>query len=326
MKSKKQKKVFSPTLSNVTITPVAQKGDPTAGESLKDFRRRYDAEQAAAKQAPINQAIAQLSQTMQELNRHAREFWGQSLGAIIPQLYSELSKDCVLSVPAIRDQFTLDDVKAAFDIWFEQMPKTGYDFATEVAAQKFVRYLLAQAKHGHDVSNPAAVQTCWERCLQLEMFADGDLTFDPSKAPRPVAAPAPRATLADIEKLNISGDAEQAKQAKQIVTNLMYDEVAPLHRAFMEHLRDTYGFTPSEDGLRYLYNVWFPRSNKSYLIHSSYDAARRHMVSIGRWPDTLLTDDERVAREIEQGPALGTLSFDQRWNMMAKVQRQRKKD
>lgn len=310
-------------LGRLETVPVPERGDATAGESLAQFRRRYDAEQETARQAPITAAIEGQSQAVRGLNAHAKSFWQQSLDAIIPKLYTELSRDAVLSLPITRDQYETGDIRKSFDVWTATiLPKTGYTLTGEgEAGSKMVRYLLAQAYHGQDVSTPAAIQTCFERLLELEALSDGT-TFDPAKAPHKAPAPEPKV---DLEALNISGNSEHERLARKTVTEQMYAEGSPLHHEWLTSLYEGFdGFRPTEADLDYIYNFAFPRNNLSYVDRRSFDFIRRHMCAIGKWDSNrLLTADEKLCAEID---ALDyrNMSFDERQAVQAKLMRQRK--
>jgi len=280
---KKHKKVFSPTLSNVPVTPVAVK-NTTGYETEKELKARLQREDFEARRNadPIYQVEQSLNKTMLELWKLSSEYWSRPVTELTGVFKSEAAKDLSFSVPAFKSQYTQDEAKSAFNEWHDTVfVKSGYEF-TESGGIRLVRFGLSQAAlAGADMSNPQAWQTAFEHLKDnLKAFQPGDFAKVPQQVH--VEAPAPRPTLADIEKLNISGDESQAKQAKQIVADLMFDEVAPLHQAWMESLQKNFGFRPNDDDLKYIYNVWFPRSNKGYLVHESYNAARRHMVSIGR--------------------------------------------
>lgn len=322
---KKHKKVFSPTLSNVAVTPVAVK-NTTGYETDEKLKARLQREEAEAKRQadPIFQHEQRMTKTMLALRKLSSEYWSRPITELTGVFKEEGAKDLTFSVPAFKSEYTQDEAKSAFNEWHDTVfVKSGYEF-TESGGIRLVRFGLSQgASAGADMSNSEAWQAAFDHLKDsLKAFQPGDFAREPRRVHVEASAPRP-----DLEALNIEGNREQAKRARQIVTEDLYSDAAPLHRAWLESLQNNFGgFVPSEDDLKYLYNVWFPRSNKSYLVHESYNAARRHMVSIGRWPETLLTDDERVAREIERGPALATLGFDERWRMMSKVQRQRTKD
>lgn len=318
--SKKQRKIFSPTLSNVAVTPVEIK-NPNAPEDSKTLRARLrrEEEQAKREASPIYQSEQLLNKSMTALHRAVSEFWSMPIEVLGKKYLSESARDLTFSVPALRDQFTYDDARRSFDTWFATtFAKSGYEL-TEQGGTRLVKFGLAQAKFGADMSNAAAWQTAFEHLKDnLKAFQPGDF----AKVPRQVHVDQ-QASRPSLESLTLEHDADR-KIARQIVEEDMYSAISPLHRAWLQSLYDNFnGFVPSEDDLKYIYNQWAAKSNINLLIPKSFDAARRHCVSIGRWPETLLTADERVAREIEQGPALGTLGFDERWRMMSKVQRQR---
>jgi hypothetical protein len=320
MRKKRKKQALTPwSLGSIPITPVETK-NPVAPEDSKTLLARLQREEEEAKRNadPIFQAEQSLNKTMRELRKLSIEFWSRPVNVIGREYQTESARDMTFSVEATTAQYTLDDAKAAFNTWFATtFAKSGYEL-TEVGGQRLVRFGLAQAKFGADMSNASAWQAAFEHLKDnLKAFQTGDF----AEVARPVQAPAPRASLNDIEKLNIGGNEDDARKAKRLAQELMYAQGSPLHQAWMESLYQNFNFVPSNADLQYIYNELFPRNNWSYVDQRSFDRARRHMVSIGRWPEPLLTADEKMARDIEQGPALGTLGFGERWNLMTKVKR-----
>jgi hypothetical protein len=299
-KKKKQSWGAFPLMGAIPTGTVAQKGDSTAGESLKDFRKRYDAEQCELAQAPIKRAEAEFTQTMRELNKHARDFWGRTFEAIIPQLYSDLSKDFVLSLPDTQDEYRLDELKAAVNTWLDTMlPKTGYDFISEVAGKKFCHYILAQAFHGKDVRSSAAIQACFERLLQLDAFQPGELSFDPAKAPRPVEASPARQNMDEL--LNtVSGEStEGRKRLVEAVTDAaITGEFRACWQAFVSSIYENFIHVFTEQEKKLIYDTMI-RRNKNFNRPADYDSVRVALVQSGNLPKHLLYPAEKLALEVE---------------------------
>jgi hypothetical protein len=142
------------------------------------------------------------------------------------------------------------------------------------------------------------------RLISLGVFADGEVTL-PRANKQPVK-PKPTATEHLTELLQTtSGESREGKRLLETAVEdaALVDVARPLFAEWLSHLyTDFGGFKPSEDDKRYIINVWIPKSNLSYTAASTYHAARRHMVSIFRWPDSLLTPDEKLSRELEDVP------------------------
>jgi hypothetical protein len=322
MSKKKHKQQHSPTYSDVPLSPVPRLGDPTADEKLREYRKRYDAAQKELAEAPIKKAEAELTQTIRELDKHARCFWPQSIEAIIPRLYTEASQDFGLSgVPDATEQNTPDDLKAAIASWFDRvLPTMAYGFVNENAAQKFGYYLSAAAYHMKDVRSPAAITACFLRLVEIEAFKPGELSFDPSKAPRKQPAPAPKPTLADIEKLSAEST-EGRRKVLAIVEDLASSQAADMASQWLLSLKTNFNFVPNDDQIKQIVG-WFQKNGKNWLSPRSYDEARRWAVSAYIFPENLLTSDEALCKSLEAIP-LGTLGYDERTRLYNKLQRQR---
>jgi len=301
MSNKRNKRrVFSPTFSDVALSPVPKRGDPTAGEGIAEYNRRTAKEAEAARQAAIKAAEAALDVTMREATRHAREFWSQNAEAIAPHLYTDLSQDFgLIDVPKAKELYTTEQLKDCISAWLATvLPQTGYEFIAEHAGWKLVRYIGCQAFHGKDVRSSAAITACFERLLQIEAFAPGDLSFDASKAPRRVATPAPKPTLDDIEKLN-TDSTEGRRKALAIVDDLASSEFVPLVEEWLASLGTAFNLYPNDAQMRKVV-AWFQRNNAYWGDRRNYDRVRKYMVLVEReWPESALTRQESLELTIE---------------------------
>lgn len=328
MSKKKNKIRQTPwSLSSIPLSEVAVK-NPNAPEDRATLLARLQREEAEAKRNadPICQAEQKLDSTMRALQKLSSEFWSRPIDKIIADGDCESAKDVTFNVPALRNEYTFEDAKSAFNTWFATtFSKSGYEL-TEVGGQRLVRFGVSQGRlAGADMSNAAAWQIAFEHLKDnLKAFQPGDFV----KVPRiqHVKQAPPKPTLADIETLNIGGNEEDARKAKRLAQELMWAEGSPLHTQWMASLYENFNFFPTDADLKYIYNELFPRNNWSYVDHRSFDKARRAMVAQGRWSDALLTRDELFTRDLEQGPALATLGFNEKQRLLTQVKRMRDPD
>jgi hypothetical protein len=301
--SKKRKKPSwgaFPLMGAIPTGTVIQKGDPTADEKLREYRKRYDAAQKELAEAPIRKAEAELTQTIRELDKHARSFWSQQpIEAIIPKLYTEASKDFGLSgVPDTQGQYTMDELKQSVASWTDnEMAKTGYEITSEAAGQKFVRYLLAQAFHGKDVRS--SITACFLRLVEMGAFVDGDLTYDPSKAPRPVEAPAPKANLDELLNTVSAESTEGRKKLIEAVTDAaITGEFRACWQAFVTSIYENFGHVFTEQEKKLIYDTMI-RRNRNFNRPADYDEIRVALAQSNNLPPHLVYPSERLALDVE---------------------------
>ncbi len=80
-------------------------------------------------------------------------------------------------------------------------------------------------------------------------------------------------------------------------------EAIPLFHEWVRHLSSDYGFTLSQEDAKYILEVMFPQNNWSFLRADNFNLARRAMVAQYRWPSSMLTEVERLTKELEDIPS-----------------------
>jgi hypothetical protein len=326
MSKRKKQKMTIWDLGRLETMPVPKKGDPTAGETLAQYKRRKAAEAKAEHEKTLREFEQVNTRLATEYFEVLRKFWSRD----IPTLAKVMSKREALEQMGCCDDIglptgTRDEAAAgkATRAFVAALPNRGITLSDE-GKTRFMMYIAAQLM-GLDVAiTEESLQTMLDRFISIDAFADGEITIDESKQPRKVVQPTPEPKV-DLEALNISGNSEHERLARKTVTERMYAEGSPLHQEWMDHLYRRYAFVPTRADLEYLYGTtpgtgWFVRSNMSYVDRRSFDAAKRHMVSVGKWPESLLSADELTSRWIESGAALSTLDFDERQRLRKRIQ------
>lgn len=314
MSKKKRQKLTPWSLGSLPTTPVTVKNpDYETDAQLKARLRREEAE-AKRNADPIYQAEQSLTKTMRELQKLSSIYWSRPVAELTGVFKDEGAKDLTFSVPALRSQYTNEEAGVAFDLWHEQTFKpAGYEFA-ESGAFRLIRFGLSQgALVGADMSNAAAWQTAFLHLRDnLKAFQPGD--FD--KEPQRVAGPAPKPTLADIERLNIEGDAEQARQARWIVNDLASSQFRPLVEEWLGSLKTAFALYPTDAQMQKVV-AWFRRNNAYWGDRRNYDRVRKYMILVEReWPESALTRQEILELEIEQG---NLNDYDTRRSLLART-------
>jgi hypothetical protein len=310
----KRKRLVSPwSLGSLPVTPVENK-------SGWESREQFYANEREKAERPIREQQEQITASLRQLQKLATEYWSQPVATLAKNLRSELSKDSGFFTPVVRDQFTIEEAQAAFDIWCdtEMQKTTGYSFATFDGGSRCVLYGVSQAHHGSDMSQPTSWAAAFARTLQLAIYQPGELSFDKSKAPKAVEAPAPQPKIEDIDNYSLESTAGR-KAALAVVEELASSEAAEMCRLWLDQLKRDYDFTPTDAQIKHVV-AWFNRNNKNWLRHEAYNECRRSLVSQFIFPEHMLTRDERQSREME-GVNLGALGYDQRIRLMNRVQR-----
>jgi len=137
-----------------------------------------------------------------------------------------------------------------------------------------------------------------ERCLSLGIFGH-EVTGQLVKPVEPQPE-LEKPTLDELLQTTSAESREGKRKLEAAVQDAAFAEASPLFAEWLSHLySDFEGFIPTHDDKRYILNNWIPRSNLSYTQVQTYHKARRHMVAIHRWSDSLLLPDEKLALEVE---------------------------
>jgi hypothetical protein len=283
-KRKIQKSLLDTTFVN-PILPVVKKN--TVYETDKELIARLQREEAAERDAkdPVLQAKRQHTQTLVKLQNEAREYWSQSISELSKTWSkSERAKDITFSVPAIRDSYSLDDARAAFNIFVDQqLPKTAYSL-TEASGTRLTLFGLAQAQvGGQDMSNPKAWSDAFDHLLNvLKAFQPGELIVDESKLPKPIEQAPKKQTLDEVLNSH-SGETTEGRKAmiKAVEDSLINREWANCWLGFTTSIYenfDGYMLTKREKDT---FIETMIRRNLSLNCPAHYDSVRVALVKSG---------------------------------------------
>ncbi len=321
MSKKRKKPALTPwSLGSLPITPVAVK-NPDAPEDRATLLKRLQDEEEQQRLAadPVHQSIVAQSKAVSELRRLSISYWSRPIAQIIADGDCESAKDVTFSVPALRNEYTFDDARRAFDQGYALIVKSGYEL-TETGGQLLVRFGLSQGRlNGADMSNGAAWVSAFSHLKdELGVFSDDDF----AKQPRKVAAPEPKPSIDDLEKIAITAGTDSERRARHLVTTLMTAEIQPIADRWYAHLNSDYQFVATDSQHKWIMD-WFHQSGANPMIHDSWNIARRSAVDAKIFPSHMRTRDEILSRAIEQGAALGTLGFNDKQELFAQMKRMR---
>jgi hypothetical protein len=293
-------------LNNLPLTaPTIKESNYETPRQLSQRLRREEAEEIAKKQRAIEDA---------DPTRQAERAYIDSMTKVAIETRDRLRK-LYRNVRTVED-FIRHDIEALIDdigLPIQNPPVTLNEFEGRIktfveglsgvkfsgdAKRKFELYAWVAARQGTVIDN-STLQSCLERCGSL------DIGVTLPRANKQPVMPEPTATERLTEALQTtSGESREGKKKLELlVRDSAFEQSAPLYHEWLSHLYSDFGgFIPSTADKRYILNEWVPRNNLSYTQVETYHKARRHMVSIYRWPDSLLTSDEKLARELENVP------------------------
>jgi hypothetical protein len=306
MSNKKRKRLISPTLSNVPLVEPKVVGDPTGNESLAEFRRRYNREQKQQSEAAIQQSVAELTDTMIQLRAAKREALFKVPSEELAAVTSQVPEYVEGSVDEVRSQ-----IKSALHTVIMELSRSGVTLR-DSGRDKMV--VVSRLNLTVDWRVAANWRKLYEHMSGLNVFTDEDVT-----APKPVVVEeAPKPTIGDLEKINIGAGTESERRARYLVTDLMAAEIQPIANRWYEHLYSDYGFVPTAAQHKYVMD-WFAQGANPMIL-SSWDAARRSAVSVGVFPNHMLTSREQASLDLEN-LNLATMSFDEKRQLKNRLQR-----
>lgn len=311
-----------------TTPPTILNPNPqlSKAEELKNIRDE-EARVAAAADAkrlasdPVHILITEQSKAVARILEANKTFWQQSIDKIIAAGDCESAKCPTFQVPALRDSFTFEDARRAFDIGYASIVKSGYELA-DAGGSKLVKFGMAQGRlQGCDMSNGPAWETAFN-FLKDDLSAFDDSDF--AKKPRPVVVPhiTPKPTFADVERINASAGSDSEREARRLTTTLMTAEIQPVADRWFEHLMRDYNFSLTDFQLKWVLD-WFKRTGANPMIHESWNRARRAAVDDKIFPSHMKTRDEMLCEDIERGAALSTLGFHERQELFTDIKRMR---
>jgi hypothetical protein len=304
----RKKKIGLYDIGRVPVTEVGNKSGYENNKELSARLRREEAEELAKKRQAIEDAdptrqaekamiAAETKVALQRSDRLTKLYRDVRIAEDYIRHDIEALVDDI-GLPTQNPPVTMNEFETRIKAFVEALP-TSVTFSDD-AKRKFELYAFVAARQGTVIDN-STLQTLLERAESLGL----GITL-PKVNKQATVKPKPTATEHLTELLQTtSGESREGKRLLETAVEdaALVDVARPLFAEWLSHLyTDFGGFKPSEDDKRYIINVWIPKSNLSYTAASTYHAARRHMVSIFRWPDSLLTPDEKLSRELEDVP------------------------
>jgi hypothetical protein len=313
MSKKRKQKLTIWDLGRIERTPVAlPQGDAAPVGTLKQYREREQAretQETAARQAEIERVQKESSRLMAEcLSVSAplqSKFWSSSFENIKAHLHDDDVFDNLFlptSEDTVDSNAIYDSVQQFLDgVIFEQ----GYSLG-DTSRRRFGLYVASQVNAGVIVDS-ASLAVMFERCFSLSIFKNDDAEFvehfrtkTPTKQPRverPVEQPR-QVTYADLESVDES-TREGKREANRISEKLYEQQAGPILHKWCDSLEANFGFRPTMEDISGPIQDWFTRNNKSWVDYDAYNFCRRHLVSIGRWPESCLTEMEKFTLSLE---------------------------
>jgi len=286
-KRKRQRLTLADWSSIPTTTPQNKSG----WESRQEFYERERREEEARRNAPILAAQAEVNRNLAALQKHTKKFWSQPVAAITEGMKTgdESAFDPALSVP--EGPCTREATQKSFATWLEQLPSTPYTLSEDGQVRMILYGMYAVAKGGHDFGNVEAWDSAFQRLLQLEVFASGELSYDPTQ----VASEPEITTLSEREQIERDMWAEMYPLAKEWADSLRRNFGYEITKADREMIfgTDSKSAIPAKRGLFFVLNL-------NPLAHKSYDTIRKYLCDRMIWnPERLLTEDDKFQRAIE---------------------------
>jgi len=300
-------------LGRIQVTPSKQTEGYETRKEYFDRIAREEREQKAAEQKRIDDALmVPVRATEQELREAAREqsrklalFWGRPLSTIASFPIDLCPVDIVGSYPTQTGPKDAKADAAAFRAFKDKLSSRGVTLSDE-GWSRLGSYLSALNYH-RQVS--LADAKSWELAFarlynDLGIFqATGEVQGElREEQPQPAArqehndAPTMKTLLA-VD----AGTQEGQRAARQIADDLYATEARPLVLQWERLLKSVFGYTVTPEDRKLIVN-WFTTNNKSWLRHESFNECRRFFVATSRWPDSMLTPEEKALTAIENLP------------------------
>jgi hypothetical protein len=286
-----------PVVTEVKKEPNYQ----TRAEFYKEQELIAAREQKAAEEkllAPVREVEEQVKQALAENSQKVKRCYSQSIVDLEDAVrYGDALPD-PRGLPTTDQPISPVEFNGLVQKFVDTLESRGMNIPPD-AVRRFALYSWTQYKNGA-VINSDTLDVLFERCLALDIFG-GEVTGELVKPVQQATGPE-KPSLDELLKTT-SGDTRAGKKLlEQAVQDAAFAEATPLWVEFLQHLLSVFDFSPSGADRKYILDELFPRNNWSYNSPKAYLAAKRHMVSIHRWPASLLTADEQLAREVEDAP------------------------
>lgn len=270
---------------------------------LFEEKQRFAREEAAELERKLAPIKAQTAAALAEHERAAAKYWSQSVSSLAlalqtnePVAYLGVAFSTTPTPQLEQGSETFTEACKAIQ------SRTGYILGP-VGRQRVA--LMAVHQCHTQCASLTDIETyisCFNKLLEWGAFETSgtlEVGYDENvKAYVPEPEPA-KLTIDDLETIDTSTREGEAL-GKRLVNDAVFGEEAKtIFHQFLAHVERTFGHALSV-GEQNEIILFFQRRNLSWLDGASYDAARRHLVSIGMLNRHCLTEDERLCQEIEE--------------------------
>jgi hypothetical protein len=277
--------------------------DRPKNETLKSFTQAEEtrlANEKAAKDAAEEQRIlAPLrAEARKAAERVSKYFRHTPLSDLRSGIDTEISPCDPIGSYYVTAGGNQGDVAAAYKAFKNNLESHGCTLTAD-GWTRFGSYLTSLFFHRDvSMSNIENLATALERCVELNIFADGEITgYQPT---RERIEPTQAAKKKDhpLDELESLSQKDREKEIA-IVNQAHFDDCAPLVREWFALLESTWGFVPTREQLDAV-TAWFRYNGANWKLHSEYNKCRLALVRAGVFPPHMVTDEERQAEMIDQ--------------------------
>ena len=337
--SRKKQRLSIFDLGRIPVSPTKYADEEKPTTTLRQFRAdeaRREREVAAAREAKIEQVNKDTSRLMAEcLSVSAplmAKFWSSGIDNIKAHLHDDDVFDN-LFLPTSEEKTEPNAIYDAIQAFLDDdVFERGYSLS-DISRRRFGLYVASQVNAGVIV-NPASLAVMYDRCFELGIFKDDSGTEFNESIPRIKAVveqprveepvEQPRRDKAD-DLMSLGNSRQDQQKAMELLNDAWILEWLPLAEDWVSSIQRHWGFTPSQDDLKRVAR-WVETNNLSHRDARTYDAARRHLVSAGYWPESCLTNEERLNIEISQEIETSRMTVAQRNDLNRRVLQAREAD
>jgi hypothetical protein len=274
----------------------------------KERYQNFLAEEEAAKAAKTAPLIEELQTTTRALAAKRRDLcverWSMPLDAIgeigvqDPGMWDDLG----LPTSDVADtEENGREIARQFWAFIDSITaRTGYTLNSS-GRSRFASYIQVQAFNKVAITQDS-LAVMFQRFLDLGIWeSQNELGYDASLKTAVEPEPEPEAprelTLADLEAMP-SDTREQRARQKDAVVELAVNQQIPLAQEWMASLANNFGFHITDEQWKWCTQA-FKKNNLSYLDRRSYDIVRKAAVAQGIFPESCLTADDRILKEMD---------------------------
>jgi hypothetical protein len=313
----RKKKIGLYDIGRVPVTEVSNKSGYESNKELSARLRREEAEELAKKQKAIEDAdpTRQAEKAMIAAETKVALQRSDRLTKICRNLATMedfARKDPEMLIDDLGLSTTDTDQRATFEDTLQSFIERTLHSTTSEANRRFSLYVWVQVNNLKIAMTDDNLSVLLNRLISLGVFADGEVTLPrATKNQATVRLDEPTPTVADIEGMD-TNTRENRAAVRDLVARLAAEEQVPLRDEWLyESLTKEFNFYITQEQWAWCWHIpnprnpqdmggWFQRNNKSPLDPRSYDECRRAAVANRIFPDRLLREDERLARDVEQ--------------------------